>query len=249
MVNKIKLPMCINKVRCNMFKYVYLTFIFYHLIFFTIIIFAKESYSIELNKMDEHSFKSRYSVKEPDFFVSGISSQSIGLYFGVGFRKVRLNVLDDIIVYDSDGEANGIGFNLGYIWEEQGLEFERQTTIIKHTKPLIYESQKGQLIEVIQNNFWYIRYPKINRFLYFQYGSGIQFTKIRLANVQSKRSYKDEIAIGLETGISYHITSNMLLLYRFALGQQIPFMSSQSEKKFLNQSQLHTIYLNYYFPL
>jgi len=232
-----------------MFKYIYLTFIFYHLIFFTKIIFAKESYSTELNKLDESSFKSRYSVKEPDFFVSGTSSQWIGLYFGVGFRNVRLNVLDDVIVHDSDGEANGIGFNLGYFWEEQALEFERQTSIIKHSEPLKYESQKGQLLEVIQNNFWYIRYPKINRFLYLQYGTGIQFTKIRLADIQSKRSYKDEIAIGIETGISYYITSNILLLYRFALGQQITFMSSQSEKKFLNQSQLHTIYLNYYFPL
>ena len=199
--------------------------------------------------MDDHSIKSRYSVKEPDFFVSGTSSQWVGLYFGVGFRKIRLNVLDEIIVNDSDGEANGIGVNLGYIWEEQGLEFERQTTIIKHTEPFVYETQKGKVLELIQNNFWYIRYPKINRFLYLQYGSGIQFTKIRLAGSQSKKSYKDEIAIGLETGVSYYITSNMLLLYRFSLGQKIPFMSDPSEKKFLNQSQIHTIYLNYYFTL
>ena len=199
--------------------------------------------------MDKRSLKSRYSVKEPDFFTSGSSSQWIGLYFGVGFRKIRLNVLDNNIVYDSDGEANGIGVNLGYFWEEQGIEFERQTTIVKHTEQLVYESQEGNLLEVIQNNFWYIRYPKINRFLYLQYGSGIQFTKIRLAGSQSKKSYKDEIAIGLETGVSYYITSNMLLLYRFSLGQKIPFMSDQSEKKFLNQSQIHTIYLNYYFPL
>ena len=151
------------------------------------------------------------SQKFVGLFVSSSSSQWIGLYFGVGFRKIRLNVLDDIIVSDSDGEANGIGFNLGYFWEEQGLEFERQTSIIKHTEPLIFERQKGQLLEVIQNNFWYIRYPKINRLLYLQYGSGIQFTKIRLADIESNKSYRDEIAIGIEAGISYYITSNIFL--------------------------------------
>jgi len=204
---------------------------------------------MEIGEMDERSLKSRSYVNEPDFFVSGNSSQWEGLYFGVGFRRIRLNVLNEIIVHDSDGEANGIGFNLGYFWEGQGLEFERQTSIIKHTKPLTFESQKGQLIEVIQNNFWYIRYPKINQYLYFQYGAGIQFTKIRLAGNQSKKSYNDEIAVALETGFSYYLTSNMLFLYRFALGQKIPFLSRQSEKKFLNQSQIHTVYINYYFPL
>ena len=104
--------------------------------------------------MEERSLKSRFSDQEPDFFVSSTSSQWIGLYFGVGFRKIRLNVLDNIIIHDSDGEANGIAFNLGYFWEDQGLEFERQTTIIRHTDPLIYEHQTGKLLEVIQNNFW-----------------------------------------------------------------------------------------------
>ena len=85
--------------------------------------------------------------------------------------------------------------------------------------------------------------------MYFQYGTGIQFTKIRIARTQSNKSYNDEIAIAIETGISYYLTSNMLLLYRFALGQNIPFLSRQSENKFLNQSQIHSIYINYYFPL
>ena len=241
--------MIINKIRWNFLNPIYLTLIIFCLIFFKTIIFVNESYSMEIGEMDERSLKSRSYVNEPDFFVSGNFSQWEGLYFGVGFRKIRLNVLNEIIVHDSDGEANGIGFNLGYFWEGQGLEFERQTSIIKHTKPLIFESQKGQLLEVIQNNFWYIRYPKINQYLYFQYGAGIQFTKIRLAGNQNKKSYNDEIAVALETGFSYYLTSNMLFLYRFALGQKIPFLSRQSENKFLNQSQIHTVYINYYFPL
>ena len=49
-----------------------------------------------------------------------------GFYFGVGFRKVGLKVADDVIISDSDGEANGIGVNLGYFWDEQVIEYERQ---------------------------------------------------------------------------------------------------------------------------
>ena len=241
--------MFLKKIKYKIIKFKNLTFVFYHLIFFITIIFSSESYSMEFSEMKERSLKSRYSVKEPDFFSSRISSDWVGLYFGVGFRKIRLNILDDIIVNDSDGEANGIGINLGYFSNEQGLEFERQTSIIKHKEPLIYDNQKGSLLEIIQNNFWYIRYPIINRFLNLQYGAGIQFTKIRLAGIQNKKSYTDEFAFSIQTGLSYYLTSNMLLLYRFALGQQIPFLSQKTEKKFLNQSQIHTIYLNYYFPL
>tara|TARA_Y100001970_G_C14238201_1_gene863233 strand:+ start:2671 stop:3420 length:750 start_codon:yes stop_codon:yes gene_type:complete len=229
-------------------KLIFNYFILYSLLFLLVIISPKKSHPSENSEMDKRSLKSRTSVKEPDFFASRTSSQWIGLYFGVGFRKIRLNVLDDIFVTDSDGEANGIGVNLGYIWEDQGLEFERQTSIIRHNKPLIYKNQQRNLLEVIQNNFWYIRYPKINRYLYLQYGTGIQFTKTRLAGLQSNSSYRNEIAIGFATGVSYYITSNMLLLYRFSLGQQIPLISNKNEKKFLNQSQIHTIYINYYFP-
>ena len=201
------------------------------------------------NEIDQQSFKSRFSLEEPNFSNSRTGSQWIGLYFGVGFRKVRLNVLENIMLDDSDGEANGIGVNLGYLWDEQGLEFERQTIILNHENPLSYENEESRLLELIQNNFWYIRYKKISRFFYFQYGTGVQFTKIRLAGTQSKKLYKDEIAIGIETGISYYITSNILLLYRFSLGQQIPFISKEPQKKFLNQSQIQTLYLNYYFDL
>ena len=201
------------------------------------------------NLIDQQSFKSRLSLEEPDFSNSWSRSQSVGLYFGVGFRKVRLKILDEIIINDSDGEANGIGVNLGYFWDEQGLEFERQTSIINHKEKLIYDNEESSLLELIQNNFWYIRYKKINRFFYFQYGTGIQFTKIRLAGEESKKLHEDEVAIGFESGFSYYITTNMLLLYRFSLGQQIPFFSNNSKIQFLNQSQIHTLYVNYYFEL
>lgn len=237
----------INKKK--FYKSILIFFIFNNLFFFTDNIFAKESFPLEPSEMDKRSLKSRTASKEPEFSVSKTSSQWFGFYFGVGFRKLRFNVSDSVIISDSDAEANGIGVNLGYLWEGQGIEFERQTSIIGNKKPFSYENHKGQFLEVIQNNFWYIRYPKINRFLYFHYGAGVQFSKIRFVRTETSEFHKDEIAFGIEAGSSYFITSNMLILYRFSLGQHVPFLSNPDSDNFLNQSQIHTIFLNYYFPL
>jgi len=223
--------------------------IFNNLFFLTEKILAKEALPSKLNEMDKRSLKSRTAVKEPEFSDAKTSSQWFGFYFGVGFRKLRFNFSDNVIISDSDGEANGIGVNLGYLWEEQGLEFERQTSIIEHTEPFTYQNQKGQFLEVIQNNIWYIRYPKINRYMYLHYGAGVQFSKVRFARTGSAGFHKDEIALGIETGFSYFITSHMLMMYRFSLGHHLPFPASNDSNTFLKQSQIHTIFLNYYFPL
>ena len=167
----------------------------------------------------------------------------------MGFRNVSLQVANDVNVSDSDGTANGIGTNLGYFWEEQALEYERQISIIDHTDSLSYETQTGQKLEVIQNNFWYILYPKISMKFYLHYGAGIQFTKTRFAATGSNTSYEDEIAIGAETGVTYFVLSNLKLFYRFSVGRQIPFLKTSDSSAFLKQSQLHTIFLNYYIPL
>ena len=216
---------------------------------FSTIIFAKESLSAETGESDQRGFESRVAKPEPDFFFSGSSSELKGFYFGVGFRNVSLQVANDVTVSDSDGTANGIGTNLGYFWEEQALEYERQISIIDHTDSLSYETQTGQKLEVIQNNFWYILYPKISMKFYLHYGAGIQFTKTRFAATGSNTSYEDEIAIGAETGVTYFVMSNLKLFYRFSVGRQIPFLKTSDSSAFLKQSQLHTIFLNYYIPL
>ena len=212
-------------------------------------IYAEESLSAETGKSDQRGFESRVAKPEPDFFFSGSSSELKGFYFGVGFRNVSLQVANDVNVSDSDGTANGIGTNLGYFWEEQALEYERQISIIDHTDSLSYETQTGQKLEVIQNNFWYILYPKISMKFYLHYGAGIQFTKTRIAATGSNTSYEDEIAIGAETGVTYFVMSNLKLFYRFSVGRQIPFLKTSDSSAFLKQSQLHTIFLNYYIPL
>ena len=216
---------------------------------FSVKIYAEESLSAENGKSDQRSFETRVAKPEPDFFFSGSSSELKGFYFGVGFRNVSLQVANDVNVSDSDGTANGIGTNLGYFWEEQALEYERQISIIDHTDSLSYETQTGQKLEVIQNNFWYILYPKISMKFYLHYGAGIQFTKTRIAATGSNTSYEDEIAIGAETGVTYFVMSNLKLFYRFSVGRQIPFLKTSDSSAFLKQSQLHTIFLNYYIPL
>ena len=212
-------------------------------------IFSEESSSTVTGKTGQDGFESRVAKPEPDFFFSGSSSELKGFYFGVGFRSVSLLVTDDVTTSDSDGTANGIGTNLGYFWEEQALEYERQISIIDHKEPLSYETQTGQKLEVIQNNFWYIIYPKISMKFYLHYGAGIQFTRTRFAATDIIKSYEDEIAMGAETGLSYFLMSNLKLSYRFSVGRQIPFLKTSGSSTFLKQSLLHTIFLNYYIPL
>ena len=219
------------------------------LIFFAVEIHAQEQLPLEQSEMEERSLEARTATQEPDFFVSGTSAQGIGFYFGVGFRRVKLQVADTISISDSDGTSNGIGFNLGYFWDEQVVEYERQISIVEHSESFTYLAESGEKLEVIQNNFWYIQYPKINRDLYLHYGTGLQFTKTRFAGTDSNDAYEDEIALAIETGVSYFVTSNLLIYYRFSLGQQLAFLSDSASNPFLKQSQLHTIYLNYFFPL
>ena len=218
-------------------------------VFFSGEIQAQEQLPLEQSDMEERSLEERIATQEPDFFVSGTSAQWIGFYFGVGFRRVKLQVADTVSISDSDGTANGIGFNLGYFWDEQVVEYERQVSIVEHSESFTYLEESGERLEVIQHNLWYVQYPKIRRDLYLHYGTGLQFTKIRFAGTANNDSYEDEIALGIETGVSYFVTSNLLIYYRFSLGQQLAYLSDSASNPFLKQSKLHTIYLNYFFPL
>ncbi|MED5240627.1 MAG: hypothetical protein VYA66_01685 [SAR324 cluster bacterium] len=210
---------------------------------------ANTQFALEQSKMEERSLELRKATQEPDYFVSGTSAQWIGFYFGVGLRRVKLQVADKVVISDADGTANGIGFNLGYFWDEQVVEYERQVSIVEHSESFTYQEESGGKLEVIQNNLWYIQYPKINRDLYLHYGTGLQFTKTRFAGTTSNDAYEDEIALGIETGVSYFVTSNFLIYYRFSMGQQLPFITASASTPFLKQSQLHTIYLNFFYQL
>ena len=211
--------------------------------------FAQETDSFESSEREKHHLETRIAPPEPKFFVSGTSSRRQGFYFGVGFRKVGLKFADDVAISDQDGEANGIGVNLGYFWDEQVLEYERQISIVEHSKPFSHENKSGQKVEVIQNNFWYALFPKISQNFYLHYGAGLQFTRTRFAASGRNETFVDEIALGIESGASYFATSNLMLYYRFSAGQQMTFLTATDSSPFLKQSQLHTVFLNYYFPL
>ena len=230
-------------------KYIFILLIFIISFCFYEKINAEEYSLVEDDSSNQSGFKSRVAKPEPDFFSSGSSSELKGFYFGVGFRNVSFLIADDVSINNSDGTANGIGTNLGYFWEEQALEYERQISIIDNNDTLSYETQSGQKLEVIQNNFWYIFYPKISMKFYLHFGAGINFNKTRFAATGSNTSYEDEIAMGAETGVSYFVMSNLKLFYRFSVGRQIPFLKTSDSSPFLKQSLLHTIFLNYYIPL
>ncbi|GIT09537.1 MAG: hypothetical protein CM1200mP30_31670 [Pseudomonadota bacterium] len=70
-----------------------------------------------------------------------------------------------------------------------------------------------------------------------------------LLQLGNNTSYEDEIAIGAETGVTYFVLSNLKLSYRFSWENKSLFLRLQMPVFFLKQSQLHTIYLNYYIPL
>ena len=55
--------------------------------------------------------------------------------------------------------------------------------------------------------------------------------EIYLNNPMEADSFKDEIAFGIEAGSSYFITPNMLIFYRYSLGQQVPFFLSDSKRQ------------------
>ncbi len=184
--------------------------IFYFLIFFIERISLQAKTFPENEEIKSTIFESRNATREPDFFISGESTQLLGFYFGVGFRRVKLILLDELTITDSDGTANGIAVNLGYFWNEQVIEYERQVSIMKHTKTFSYQGDEGDKIELIQNNFWYMKYPKIKRDLYFHYGTGLQFNKMRFTGIENRDSYEDEISLGIEAGFSYFVTPKYL---------------------------------------
>ena len=238
-----------QKIYYYKIKCIYILLVLVISFYFSSNIYAEESISTETGESDQHGFKSRVAKPELDFFFSASSSELKGFYFGVGFRNVSLQIPNNVNVSDADGTANGIGTNLGYFWDELAIEYERQISIIDYTDSISYETQTSQKLEVIQNNFWYLLYPKLKMKYYLHYGAGIQFTKTRFASTESNTSYEDEIAIGAETGVSYFVMSNLKLFYRFSVGRHIPFLKTSDSNAFLKQSLLHTIFLNYYIPL
>lgn len=198
-----------------------------------------------IEDMDSRSQKFRAATPEPAIFTTGSHAQWMGLYFGAGFRQVEFTFQSNRKVEDKDGTANGIGFNLGYFFEEQAYEFSRQVSLIDLNTPLVYEGRSWEQVEVQQNNFSFLGFPKITSKLYAHYGAGIQFAQIRPSRSES---FIDETGVLFSVGGSFFVTPSLMLLYRLSHSFFLPINKNRDDA-LLSESQLQTLFLEYYFPL
>lgn len=228
------------------------------------------------------------TVPDPKFIYDGNSTWKQGVYFGVGFRQVQLEVRSRKVInpgaedeflgkrgrrsfVDTDGTVNGIAFNLGYLSEVIGYEYDRNVTILDLRRTLEFQNKtRFNFLQVIQNNFWVLFPYRIARDFYFQAGLGVQSAEIQLIqkqntttsqtttsntststttnNNQSSTILREDFFLG-SLGLSYFVTSNFLLQYRFSMANFSPILTGSGVDNFLRASQHNTIYFEYYFGL
>ncbi len=214
--------------------------------------------------IEERSFGTHGVMSSPDpkFITEGSSARTQGVYFGVGFRQVRLDFRNGKSRVNNDATTNGIAFNLGHFTESRILEYSRHVTILELRNSLEFENQPFNFAEIIQNNFWYFFSNRIVKDLYVHYGLGVQALEIRLilkANQEAsaegvseveasdKLFREDSLIAGI--GTVYFITNNFLIQYRITQGQYSPLLTGHSINNVLHGSQFHTFFLQYYFSL
>ncbi len=211
-------------------------------------IFAQETPSFVPGKIDREMLQIRKSVPEPDFLTSGSSVKWAGVYFGVGFRRVYLTLGNGISLTENDPAFNGVGFNLGLFWNEQTLEYERQVSIVDSQDKFSFKGDRGSRLEVIQNTLAYTLFPRVLKDLYLHYGAGLQATQTRFAATETGLSYIGESAVALLAGAVYFITPNLMLMYRHSRSANLA-LNRTGQTPFLKETRLHSLFLDYYFPL
>ncbi len=217
------------------------------------------SKSMEERSLDAHGVM---SSPDPKFITEGSSARIQGVYFGVGFRQVRLNFRNNISFVSNDATTNGVAFNLGHFTESRVLEYSRHVSILELGRTLEFEDQLFNFVEVIQNNFWYFFANRIANNFYVHYGLGLQAVEVRIilkadedASTEdaseledsSKLSREDSLLAGM--GMAYFFTDNFFIQYRLAQGNYSPLLTGQKINNVLHGSQLHTLFLQYYFSL
>ena len=213
--------------------------------------------------MEERSLETHGVLKIPDptFITEGTSIRTLGIYFGFGFRQVRLDFREGLSILDNDSVRNGVAFNLGYFTETLNLEYTRHVTILDLQEVLTLQDVSFNAVEVIQNNFWYFRVLRLNPDLYLRYGIGVQTSEVRLIANASTNSV-DRSSISNDSsmlyqegslifggGVSFFLTSNFFIQYRYTYGIYSPLITSPNVNNALQSSQYHTIFFQYYFPL
>ncbi len=211
--------------------------------------------------MEERTLEPRgvLASPEPEFVIEGSSARVPGLYFGVGFRQVRLDLRGNRSFTHNDGTSNGVAFNLGYFQSDWAFEYSRHVSLIDLNEVLVFDGRLFNFVEVIQNNFWYFFSNRLAKDFYFHYGLGFQTTEIRLIledeqvseaqDLESRSELRREDSLIFGLGLTYFITHNFSLQYRSAQGNFSPLLTGSKVHNVMHSSQLHMLFLQYYFSL
>jgi hypothetical protein len=200
-------------------------------------------------QMFERSVESRVRVPEPEIFSPSYRPRTLGVYFGVGFRSLDFTLADGQNRTFSDGTSNGVAFHLGYLQRGQAFEFERQISLVGLSKPVAYKSKEFDALEVVQNRLWYWWVERLSPDWLAFYGSGLEFAQMRPSSADTELAYVDETSAIFGGGISVFAVPSLLLGYRFATGFHLSTLGLSTHEPLLIRSQIHSFYLDYFFPL
>ena len=192
--------------------------------------------------------ETRRAFSEPSFIKEGSGLRWQGIYFGVGFRHLRLTLGNGTELISHQADQNGIGFQIGLLQEEFAYEYERQISIIDSGQLLTFENESGARLESIQNTFSFSWYPRLMRDLHGQLGMGLQGNRSSFVGEDSSSKIHSETAIQLNLGGAYFATKNLMLTFRISQSWHLPLSRSESSPM-LKNIQIRTLFLNYYYPL
>ena len=213
--------------------------------------------------MEERSLESRgvLAIPDPKFITEGSSARTQGVYFGVGFRQVRLDFRTGRSIVNNDGALNGVAFNLGFFTETQVWEYTRHVTILDLNETLDFKDRLFNFVEVIQNSIWYFRSARLIQDLYANYGVGVQSSEVRLilkipqtpsedtTNLEGSTELHREDSLLWGGGGTYFITPDFFIQYRLTQGNYSPLITGPNVDNALHATQIHTLFLQYYFSL
>ena len=211
-------------------------------------IFAQTEKSSTSLKTESSLVETRRAYREPSFLKQGSGLRWQGVFFGVGFRHLRFTFGNGTEVVSNQPDLNGIGFQIGLLQEKLTYEYERQVSIIDTGKTLSFQNDSGTRLESIQNTLLFSWYPRLMRDLHGQLGVGLQSSRTGFVGSGSSSGVHSETAIQLNLGGVYFATRNLMLSLRISQSWHLPLSRSENNPM-LKNSQIQTLFLNYYYPL
>ncbi len=195
--------------------------------------------------MAERSLEFRKPTKPPSFLNEGRPVPWIGIYFGVGLRDVGFTLEGQPEVRSREGLSNGAGFDLGFFWDRQSIEYTRHLSFVELQAPTELQDSTGSQLEVEQHTIWWSAFPLRWKDWHFMGSAGPQFSRVRLAD--TAQGYLNEASLAVGAGVAYFPSRSLMLMYRASYAQRLLGMSDS--RPALARSQLHALFINYYFSL